>query len=570
MRLIIGQYLASLAERDELDAILPDLLSQLGLLVFSRPGRGTRQQGVDVAAVGRLDREPEAVHLFTIKAGDLTRQNWSGSAVQSLRPSLEEILDSYIPNRIPVEHQGKPVAVHIVLSGDVREQVSEQLEGFKKQAAARSGVTIDNWNGDVLAKRIEECFLREELVPKDARVHLRKSLALLEEPDVSYQHFAVLIRSLGAVDVRKPAKSLRALRQMSVCLWILFAWARDADNLEAAYLSSELALLHGWLIVRAYMGRTSKQAGGIQAAFLSLFSTYQTICSEFLSTNVLPHVGKSHALSCAVRGSSSLDINLKLFDILGRVALDGIWAYWLALRYPDREADAKERALAETMSLMTSTTELVWNNPALLLPIRDDQAIDLAMAMLLLAFDPANYADMTRCLREMIQRATFAYQTHGRYPCALRSYEDLLDHPKASDDEYRREVTSGSILYPTIGLWAALLGDGDTYSAIAELKNEHMGHCNFQLWYPDEESESKLYPGDVAHGKVLCDVCVDRPPQELLEQVFGECDSSPEFRELSAVRYGWWPLILVACRHYRLPVPPHLLEGLRPVSDGAS
>ena len=55
MKLILKEYLASLRERDELDAILPDLLSQLGFTVLSKPQRGTRQYGVDVAAVGALN-----------------------------------------------------------------------------------------------------------------------------------------------------------------------------------------------------------------------------------------------------------------------------------------------------------------------------------------------------------------------------------------------------------------------------------------------------------------------------------------------------------------------------------
>jgi hypothetical protein len=61
MNLVIRQYLASLRERGELDAILPDLLSQLGLVVFSRPRRGTRQDGVDVGAVGSLEGGKEKV-----------------------------------------------------------------------------------------------------------------------------------------------------------------------------------------------------------------------------------------------------------------------------------------------------------------------------------------------------------------------------------------------------------------------------------------------------------------------------------------------------------------------------
>jgi len=130
MKLIIREYLASLRERGELDVILPDLLSQLGLNVYSRPARGTRQYGVDVGAVGSLDGGAEKVYLFSIKPGDLTRKEWDGDSVQSLRPSLNEILDAYIPNRVPVEHRGKETVICIAIGGDVQEQVRPQMTGF--------------------------------------------------------------------------------------------------------------------------------------------------------------------------------------------------------------------------------------------------------------------------------------------------------------------------------------------------------------------------------------------------------------------------------------------------------
>lgn len=44
MKLVIKEYLSSLNERDELDAILPDLLSQLGLTVFGKPIRGGKRK----------------------------------------------------------------------------------------------------------------------------------------------------------------------------------------------------------------------------------------------------------------------------------------------------------------------------------------------------------------------------------------------------------------------------------------------------------------------------------------------------------------------------------------------
>ena len=115
MKLVIREYLASLRERGELDAVLPDLLTELGFTVYSRPGRGTRQYGVDVAAVGEGQDGVRRVHLFSVKSGDLDRTEWNTASPQSLRPSLDEILDHYVCSRIPPEYSDLPVAICLTL-----------------------------------------------------------------------------------------------------------------------------------------------------------------------------------------------------------------------------------------------------------------------------------------------------------------------------------------------------------------------------------------------------------------------------------------------------------------------
>ncbi|MCP4699025.1 MAG: hypothetical protein GY862_19555 [Gammaproteobacteria bacterium] len=562
MKLILKQYLSSLRERDELDVILPDLLSQLGLNVYSRPGRGTLQRGVDVGAVGSLNGEPEKVYLFSIKAGDLTRRDWDGDSEQSLRPSLNEIIDAYIPNRLPVEHSEKNIVICICFGGDIQEQVREQIKGFIAQNKTTK-VSFKEWNGDKLADLIQSSFLREDLLPAHARSRLRKSLALLDEPEASYKHFAALIKSLSDVSALKDSQRITAIRQMSICLWVLFAWARDAENMESAYLSSELTLLHGWNIVKLYADQKKKAAQAVNDGFSSIFSAYQQICTEFHSFNILPHVDKLHALSDAVYASCSLDINLKLFDLLGRLALAGIWAYCRAHRCSDEEAKIKEQMLQKTRKYMSSVKALILNNPALLLPVKDDQAIDIFIAAFLLALDINNHADIRNWLAETLRRAMFAYQVNGRYPCILSSYSELLLHPKSDENKYRENVTNGSILYPVIALWAALLGDEDAYNNVGHFKEQHLQHCNFQLWYPDDGSEEHFYTNSDFHGAVLSSVSVDRPKEEFLAQIFGECDQSSHFNDLSAIKFNWWPLIIVACRHYRLPPPLHFLEGFK-------
>jgi hypothetical protein len=558
MKLIIKEYLSSLRERGELDAVLPDLLSQLGLNVYSRPARGTRQDGVDVGAVGSLNGGPERVYLFTIKAGDLTRSEWD-VGVQAVRPSLNEILDAYIPTRLPSEHRDKDIVICICCGGDIQEPVQTSLEGFIQQNT-KGNISFEKWNGDKLASLIQSSFLREDLLPKASRSNLRKSLAMLDEPETSYRHFAALIKSLSAVDALSDTERVTAIRQMSICLWILFAWAREAENMESAYLSSEYVLLHAWKIVKLYEGQNKKAAQSVEGASLSIYIAYKLISDEFHTKNVLPHVNKLHALSSAIHASCGLDVNLKLFDLLGRMGTAGILAYWVAQRCSEEEAEQKELMLNEAGLYASSIKAMIRNNPALFLPIKDDQAIDISIAVSLLAVDPASRNDIKYWLSEILERASFAYLAHGRYPCTLSSYSELLTHPKRGDKEYRENVTRGSILYPLIALWAALLDDEDMYGKVALLKKEHLQHCNFQFWYPGDRSEECFYTDDASHGAILSDVCIDRSREDFLAQVFGECDQSPHFNELSAVKFGWWPLIVVACRHYRIPLPLHLLK----------
>lgn len=561
MKLIIKEYLAALKERGELDAVIPDLLSQLELNVYSRPARGTRQDGVDVGAVGSLDGGPEKVYLFSIKPGDLTRRGWDGDSEQSLRPSLNEIIDSYIPNRLPAEHRGKDIVICIALGGNVQEPVRSLVTGFIRQNT-KDNITFEEWNGDKLAAYIQASFLREDLLPDRARSHLRKSLAMLDEPDVSYRHFAQLVQLLSTVDELSDAQRVTSMRQMSICLWILYGWAREAKNIEAAYRSGELTLLHAWGVVKLHADRDNKTTRAMLAALSSIFTAYHQICSDFLRANVLPYADKRHAVSSAVRGSCSLDVNLKLFDLLGRLGVDALWASCGVQRCSEDESTAREQMLGEIQGYVEAIKALINNNPVLLLPLKDEQAIDISIALSALVIDDGNRDFILSWLREMLARAKFSYEVHSRYPSVLCSYTELLEHPKSRDDDYRKNATSGSILYPVIALWAALLQDEELYGEVSRVQ-ELMQHCTYQLWYPDERSEDHFYKNSDAHGAVLANLALNTSVGEFLAQVFGECEETKHFEELSAVKYGWWPLIIVACRNYRLPVPLHLLSGLR-------
>ncbi|MEX6399665.1 hypothetical protein AB6E88_22210, partial [Providencia hangzhouensis] len=231
MKLILKQYLASLKERAELDAVLPDLLSSMGMNVFISPTRGVKEYGVDIAAVGRINNEEDKVYLFSVKSGNLTRETWNGNTDQALRPSLDEIQDSFISSRLPPEHRDKRIIICLCFGGDVSSGIRQDVSGYE-QKNTRDNISFEEWNGDKLSEFIQQYLLKEELLPSSSQALLRKSLALLEEPESSSKHFSLLIDRIlsNATDTDSIASSII---RINVCLWVLFSWCRDERNLEA-------------------------------------------------------------------------------------------------------------------------------------------------------------------------------------------------------------------------------------------------------------------------------------------------------------------------------------------------
>ena len=565
MKLIIRDYLASLREREELDAILPDLLSGLGFTVYSRPRRGTTQHGVDVAAVGRDDDGQRKVFLFSVKQGDLTRQDCDGTA-QGLRASLNEIMDVYIPTRIPQRYRALKVVVCLCFGGDVQEQVRAAVTGFTSQTTT-DRVSFDEWNGDKLAGLLLQGILREEVLPKEQRASFQKAVAMVDEPDAAYRHFADLIRQLRAEPELTARVRVRIARQIYVCLWIFFVWARDVSNVEGPYRASELALLNVWDLLRPFIDKTNRDSKAIVAVFNHLTQLHLIIAGELIERKVLPHVGKRHALSAAVDSRSPIDVNLKMFDLLGRIAMVGLWLQWAIQRngqstVPSRSAeDLGQKGFA-----------LIQNNPTLFCPIMDQSAIDIALFLTFCATLPGTRRDVVAWLREMAERVDLTLRTHGKYPCIFTEYRDLAGHPREQSEAYRTEATAGSILIPLVAAWLSALGEDDALRSLIELKSAVLEHCTLQLWLPDAASEDKIYTGARDHGVALSDLpIVPVDSSVLLDTVADACAREPGFEALSACTTGNWPIVLLACRHHRFPVPPQFwVNALRPPEGGAS
>ena len=561
MKLIIKQYLSSLKERNELDVLLPDLLSMMGLNVFVKPSRGVKEYGVDVAAFGSIDNKPDTVYLFSVKSGDLNRTDWDGQSDQSLRQSLTQITGVYIPTHLPSEYRNKPIEICSCFGGKINGTIRLEVTQYEKDNTTEDCV-FSEWGGDKLTQLIEQYFLNESLLPKNFHSMLRKSLALLDEPTISYKHFSQLVRVLSKV--KKNKYRIKSLRQLRISLGILIAWCKEENNLESAYLSAELSLLHAWELAKPSFGKTTKDATSMQESLESILSAYLLLCDDFLQEKVLPYIDKKYVLSRAVHPSNIVDVNLKLFDLLSRVAMQGIWLQRIIMVEERINRPCNLDFIEQRDKYYLYVIQLINNNPMLFTPYKDEQAIDIATAIYFLMHDSSNTEFIHYYLLEMTKRVKFNYYIHSNYPCNISQYYQLIKHPLEQTEEYRKENTKGSILYPYIALFATYLYLDDVYKIVQDFKKEKLQHCNFQLWYPDEISEEMFYNNKEIHGSVLNGVFVDIDKVDFLKQLFDECDQMPFCQDMSAVKLSFYPIIFLGCRHYRLPIPIHFFSDNKP------
>ncbi|MDH1654985.1 chemotaxis protein [Pseudomonas mosselii] len=551
MKLLIRDYLGSLRERDELDAILPDLLSELGFHVYSRPQRGTSQLGVDIAAVGKDDDGEKKIFLFSVKQGDLTRQDWDGTP-QALRSSLDEILDAYIPHRIPARYKGLKVVICLAFGGDVNEQVREKLTGFiARNTTAR--VTFDEWNGDKIAEMILKGILREKILPKPLRSSFQKAVAMVDEPEVSYEHFSRFAGDLCQAGTMSGKARVRAARQLNICLWILFVWARSAGNIESPYRSSELALLTSWELLRPTLGSNGREIKALSIVVRQMIELHLTISMEFIESRVLPYANIRHGISMATGSRSSLDVNLALFEVLGRIGLAGLWLHWIG----ERSDEALQGKIRSSVAQLTQTgLELIRNNPALFLPIADRQGTNIALFLQLWLASEVDATGVTSWLEEMAYRLNFSIHTRGRYTCSFTDYRDLAEHPRDRSDEYFKEAMAGSTIVPLLTAWLHALGATEAVEALSRLAQKELKHCTLQLWLPDASSEENLYVGNSSHGRALCGLPLNKGGHQLIATIAEACSTDSGLQGLSPIKSGFWPVVMVACHHHQLPIPP--------------
>lgn len=345
---------------------------------------------------------------------------------------------------------------------------------------------------------------------------------------------------------------------------MLFAWSRDVGNLESAYICSEYVLLKAWDISKSFLQTRGKNTEIINHLIYKLINLQLTVADFYFEKIVVPSANTYLGLSSMVAPSCAVDVNLKLFDLLGRLSLRGIWTYnqyCLLINQSESEENLRtfETQYHKICNLIIS---MIDNNSMLLTPYKDDQATDIMLAIFCLSRCREYHTFIESWLKNLVNLTNISFATNQKYFSNIQEYRKLIAHPINSTQEYREEVTQGSILLPYLSLVASIFNYEELYALIQNLQREFLSHSNIQLYFFNDDSENYLYNNTEMHGSSLSDVDIQQPAQDLLTDISEECESSNGINDLSAMKSGLYPLVLIACRHYRLPFPIHLLKQL--------
>jgi hypothetical protein len=577
VRLVIREYLSMLRESGELDALLPDLLLAMGIEPLTRPGRGIRQFGVDVPAVG-IDPEDGRMKLFlfTVKRGNITRADWDGGP-QSVRPSLNEILDSYLHNRVRPEHAALPKKIVLATGGELRPEVEPNWRDFAAANGMRypqlGPIEFDFWGGDKLAMLIERYFLDEYLFPESAQKDLRKTIALADQNEDDPRHFYALVeatlfdRGLTA-ERTQPAERQRqkAFRLLNLSLNIVFHWCSDVGNLRPALLCGEHAVLRAWDWLRQHQLHDNDT---MREEFEQLFDSY-LIIAEAYAEKLRPY--------CFVRdglfghGADDLEYPLRTFEVIG---IFGTLAVSLVYSATTAEDEAAATHLIDRASHVSTALEaLVANNPAAFTPRYDEHAIDITLGLVALTVLGSRKA-AAEWVDWLAHHVVLAFRLGRHFPIATDSYDDLVAlHASTSAPAaaFKKKLMQLSTLLPMLGEFCAVLELRETLAAHRHAVVELLKDINLQLWQPDEVTEQHLYRVNAARESGYSITSIELPPttEEMVAEMRESLEREGKLDVLSCVAEGWPALGLIASRHFRTPVIPAFWRELLPLSAHAS
>lgn len=488
MRFVLTEYLGSLKEDQELDSFLGELLKSMQIIPATKIQRG-RQYGVDLPAVGRDEDGIRKLFLFVIKQGNISRRNWDSGNVNDIRPSIVELLDVYIPTRIPKPYNTLPIKIIVCCNGEFETAVLENWTQFVNKNTTHE-LEFDYWDLHRLVNKAQLYQMQEEILTPDLALNFRRALSFIDLPDYNLSHLYKFIQTLLPPKESQSLTDkqiLKKLRLSNLCLSIIHSWCAKSNNLKPAYIASERMILvtFKWLVGNDYV-----QKRNVWTVFYSLLQNCRNLNHKYLEKAAQYFLIKD---GLGVGISNHHEYCLVTFEQIGIISTIGIFELWecaLALAQKDEAAAERARyAFDNAEGIAKLLVKLIENNTSSAEPRFDEHLIELNTGLILL-YETGIFGSAVKWLRETIDKVILNVK-FGRFFPLLYTDIEKLNTEKAENQE-------SSLLAYFLSEWCLILRQSGYYHSLRQFLKEDFPKINLQLWIPTSETDEFLYNDDAS------------------------------------------------------------------------
>lgn len=261
--IIVREYLESLTENEELDALFPILLESKGFTILSKPTeyKGFPQYGKDIIAVGK-DFEDGLIKrfYFEIKGGQdrhVTTHTYKKN--DGIRESILEAKDKDFNSSFP-NFNLLPLKIVLVHNGEIKANIQGTFDDFiSKEFPVSSIVKFERWGISELTKLFSEHLFGAYLLTDQRTTKLfNRVLVNLNVNDGIQSDFIELINVLlfekeqwlKSYDKKIPRKWKVLFESLKLISFIIHTESKEYNNLDIAkrYLTHLVIRFWYWIL----------------------------------------------------------------------------------------------------------------------------------------------------------------------------------------------------------------------------------------------------------------------------------------------------------------------------------
>lgn len=538
LRLFLNDYLASLKERNELDAILPDLLRAMGYQIIKDAQQGTVEYGIDIAAIKTNESNNTELWLFQVKSGNIGR-NWNNGQ-NSIRSSLTDSIDAPYSDSSRPELDNAERSLVLVYNGILENNVNDPFSGFIKRDI-QPHIKFEQWNIDKLTQLLEEHLFSERILPKELQSLLRRTIVFLEDPDYALSHFRFLVpQFLRQTEGNAPLtakKRNRTFGFIRIMLALVEQHATETNRLNHAITAYEIALmaLWDWMHHNNYFGKK------VLEEFDNTYKQYLLVLEKW-QIKLKPIFTIQNSL-CIGRADNAVEYPMRFWHTISNLSLQAI-----SLHHYEQNALSTGLSI-EFKTTIESIKSIIENNPASHRPLLDNHMIDISLGLrALMLGDERDFARVW--VTDLLENLHIRKTIKCRLPELYNRINLVIEYEATGERPIRYEDSSSTLIY-MLYEWCVILEMKDVY----EQCRHNFSDVGLQVWYPQKNAEDILYKYELRDGdtetsistesySVFCDDVNSRD-----QQFSPDKDFSPRNLDRAYV-------LMLASKHYRTPIFP--------------